>query len=91
MFLNDENTKIFQSGLIIMGNLPKWKMKDFQSDEKCEGFSKWFYCNGQPAQEEKAKIFQNGKNCEDFFKVVKKVNDFSKWSYCNGQSARRKM
>jgi hypothetical protein len=68
IFLNDENTKIFQSGLIIMGNLPKWKMKDFQSDEKCEGFSKWFYCNGQPVQEEKAKIFQNGKNCEDFSK-----------------------
>jgi antibiotic biosynthesis monooxygenase (ABM) superfamily enzyme len=51
-----------------MDNLPKWKMKDFQSDEKYEGFSKWFYCNGQPVQEEKAKIFQNGKNCEDFSK-----------------------
>ena len=63
-----KNTKIFQSGFIVMDNLPKWKMKDFQSDEKYKGFSKWFYCNGQPVQEEKAKIFQNGKNCEDFSK-----------------------
>jgi len=54
-----------------MGDLPKWKMKDFQSDEKYEGFLKWFYCNRQPAQEENAKIFQNGKNCEDFSKWKK--------------------
>jgi hypothetical protein len=56
-----KNTKIFQSGLVVMGNLPRWKMQRFlkgvkntrifQSGEKCEDFSKMV---------KNAKIFQSG-------------------------------
>jgi len=48
-----KNTKIFQNGLVLMGDLPRWvRMEDFEGGEKCEDFSKWFHCNGQPAQME---------------------------------------
>jgi len=70
-----KNTKIFQSGLVIMGDLPKWKTprffkevkntKIFESGEKCEAFSKWFHCNGQPTQ---MKDFEGGEKCKDFSK-----------------------
>jgi len=45
-----KNTEIFQSGLVVMGDLLRWKMKRvfkvvkntqiFQSGEKCRDFSK---------------------------------------------------
>jgi hypothetical protein len=50
----------------------------FQSGEKCEDFSKWFHCNGQPTQMED---FGGGEKCEDF----------SKRFHCNGQPAKWKM
>jgi hypothetical protein len=40
--------------------------KIFQSDEKCEDFSKWSCCNGRPAQVKNTKIFQSGENAEIF-------------------------
>jgi hypothetical protein len=40
-------------------------MKDFVGDEKCEDFSKWFHCNGQPTQMED---FESGEKCKDFSK-----------------------
>jgi len=35
-------------------------MEDFEGGEKCKDFSKWFQCNGQPAQMEDEKSFQRG-------------------------------
>lgn len=43
-----------------MGDLPM--KKSFQGSEKYESFSKWSYCNGQPAQV---------KNANDFSKWLK--------------------
>jgi hypothetical protein len=53
-----KNTEIFQSDLVVMGDLPKWKMKRvfkvvkntqiLQSGEKYRDFSKWSCCNGRP-------------------------------------------
>jgi hypothetical protein len=40
----------------------------FQSGEKYKDFSKWFYCNGRPAQVKNAKIFQSGEKYRDFSK-----------------------
>jgi hypothetical protein len=37
--------------------------KIFQSGEKCKDFSKWFHCNGQPAQIEDC---QSDEKYEDF-------------------------
>ena len=52
--------------------------------EKCKYFSKWFHCNGRPAQVKNTKIFQS-----DLIVMVtyldKKYKDFSKWSHCNGR------
>jgi len=42
--------------------------KIFQSGEKCEDFSKWFHCYGQPAQ--KWKKFEGGEKRKDFPKMV---------------------
>jgi hypothetical protein len=39
--------------------------KIFQSGAKCKDFSKWFHCNGQPAQIED---FKGGEKCMDFSK-----------------------
>jgi hypothetical protein len=41
-----------------------------QSDEKYKDFSKWFCCNGRPAQVKNTKILQR------FFKVVKNTEIF---------------
>jgi hypothetical protein len=49
-------------------------MEYFEGEEKCDDFSKWFHCNGQPAQMED---FEGGEKCEDFLK----------WFHCNGQPA----
>jgi hypothetical protein len=51
--------KDFQSDLIVMGDLPKWKV---------QRFSKWSYYNGQHAQVEKCKdfFFQNDEKYKDF-------------------------
>ena len=46
IFQSDENAKIFQSVLVVMGDRPKWfhcngqpaQMKDFECGEKCEDF-----------------------------------------------------
>ena len=46
----------------------------FQSDEKCEDFSKWFHCNKQLTQMEDC---QGGE----------KYKDSSKWFHCNGSLA----
>jgi hypothetical protein len=35
-------------------------MEDFEGGEKSKDFSKWFHCNGQPAQMEDEKSFQRG-------------------------------
>jgi hypothetical protein len=43
-----KNAKIFQNDLIVCPS------------EKCKYFSKWFHCNGRPAQVKNTKIFQNG-------------------------------
>jgi hypothetical protein len=58
-----KNTKIFQIGLIVTGNLPR--QKNFGGGEKCEDFSKWFHCNGQKTQMED---FEGGEKCKDFSK-----------------------
>jgi hypothetical protein len=60
-----KNTEIFQSGLVVMGDLHRFfkvmkNTKIFQSGEKYEDFSKWFHCNGQPAQMKDEKNFQKG-------------------------------
>jgi hypothetical protein len=70
-----KNTKIFQNRLIIMDDLPRWKMERvfrmvktieiFQSDEKCKDFSKWFHFNEQPTQIEDC---QGGEKYKDFSK-----------------------
>jgi len=39
-----KNTEIFQSGLVVMGDLP------YENFRGGENFSKWFHCNGQPTQ-----------------------------------------
>ena len=41
-----------------MGKRPKWKK--FEDGEKCEDFSKWFPCYGQPTQMEDEKSFERG-------------------------------
>ena len=73
--------KVFWDGLIVMGDLPGWKRKDFleifSKWWKIQGFLKWSCCNGWPAQVKNMKIFQRGE----------KYRDFSKWSCCNGQPA----
>jgi len=61
--------KIFQSGLVVMSNLPRWKTQIFQWGEKYEDFSKWSCCNRRPAQMKNTQIFQRGE----------KYKDFSKW------------
>jgi len=49
---------IFQSDLIVMGDLLRWKMRRFfQSGKNTNDFSKWSYCNEQPAQVENTKVF----------------------------------
>jgi hypothetical protein len=63
-----KNTKIFQSGLVVMGDLPRWKMQRFikvvrnarisQNSEKCKDSSKWSCCNGRPAQVKNTKILK---------------------------------
>ena len=40
-------------------------MEDFRGVEKCDDFSKWFHCNGQPNQMED---FEGGEICDDFSK-----------------------
>jgi hypothetical protein len=57
IFLSGEKYEDFSKWSDFIGDLPRYKMKDFQNGEKYEGFSKWFYYNGQLAQE---KIFHNG-------------------------------
>jgi hypothetical protein len=42
--------------------------KLFQSGENANDFSKWSYCNGQPAQVENEKSFQSGEKYTDFSK-----------------------
>jgi hypothetical protein len=89
-----KNAEIFQSGLVVMGDLPRWKVlkvaKIFQSGEKYEDFSKWSYCNGWPAhvKSEKYKDFLKWWKIQRFFKVVllywvtclgEKWKEFSKW------------
>jgi len=79
-----KNTEIFQSGLVVMGDLPRWKTQRFfkevkntnifQSGEKCEDFSKWFHCNGQPAQMEDEKSFQRGLTVMGDLPMWKKWN-----------------
>ena len=44
------------------------KCEDFLKDDRCKYFSKWFCCNGQPAQVKNEKISQRGEECEDFSK-----------------------
>ena len=46
-----KNTEKFQSGIVVMGGLPRFfkvmkSTKIFQSREKCEDFSKWSCCSG---------------------------------------------
>jgi hypothetical protein len=63
-----KNTKIFQSGFIVMSDLPRWKMKDFQSSFIIMGdlprwkntkiFQKWSHYNGRPTQVKNDVIFQ---------------------------------
>ena len=65
-----KNTKIFQSGLVVTGDLPRCNI--FGGGEKYDEFSKWFYCNRQPAPDGR-------------WKGGEKFKDFSKWFYCNGQ------
>jgi hypothetical protein len=63
------NAKISQNGFIVMGNRPIWKILKVVRNAKisqngfnvmCKDFSKWFQCNGQPAQMEDEKSFQRG-------------------------------
>jgi hypothetical protein len=63
-----KNLEIFQSGLVVMGDLPRFfkvmkNTKIFQRGEKYRDFSKWSCCNGRPAQ-----VFQSDEKYKDFSK-----------------------
>jgi len=76
-FLVVKNTKIFQSGIIVMGDLSMLKnAKIFKNDlivmvdlprwKKYKDFAKWSHCNGWPTQVKNTKIFQLVKNVKIF-------------------------
>jgi hypothetical protein len=50
IFLSGEKYEDFSKWSDFIGDLLRYKMKDFQSGEKYKGFSKWFYYNGQLAK-----------------------------------------
>jgi hypothetical protein len=63
-----ENEKIFQSGLIVIGDLPRWKCRDFSKLSHCNGqpaqaknarFLKWSHCNNNLPKWKYTKIFQS--------------------------------
>jgi hypothetical protein len=62
------NTEIFQSGLVVIGDLSRCNI--FGGGEKYNEFSKWFHCNGQPAQMEDEKVVRNAKISQNGFIVT---------------------
>jgi acetone carboxylase gamma subunit len=70
-----KNAEIFQSGLIVMGDLPRWKMKRvFKVVKNTQMFqSDLVVMDDQP----RWKILE----------VVRKISQ--KWFHCNGQPAQK--
>jgi len=101
-----KNTKIFQRGLVVLGDLPKWKVlkntKIFFKNTKI--FQSGLVVLGDLPRKGFEKYKDFFKNMK-IFKVVllcwvtcpgenfrggEKCENFSKWFHCNGQAAQMK-
>jgi len=82
-----KNTKIFQSGFIVMGDLPRWKMQGFFKVVKnTEIFQSDLVVMGDLPKWKMKRVFKVVKNTQ-ILQSGEKYRDFSKWSCCNGRPA----